>query len=213
MLALSPLAYVGSMAIENALPARNSVAVIGEAEAARIASEFAKSRESTRRAGRPWSAPSPTKSSRSCSARRKPAALAGIVAPTTVRVQLQTDNGNRWFRVTLTPRGKVIGFQERRPKRSRYHRSPPLPIAVAEAAMRDWWGTNPALAFTSARSLEEERQQPGTHLYLARRQSQACRTPRHPSAWTSTAAAYSANAPAFRSVTTSWAKSIRPADG
>ena len=147
MLALSPLAYVGSMAIENALPARNSVAVIGEAEAARIASDFAKSRGVDTQGWNPVVGTESDEKLEILFRKRKPAALAGIVTPTTVRVQLQTDNGNRWFRVTLTPRGKVIGFQEHRPKGSDTTEAPAA-YAVAEAAMRDWWGTNPALAFT-----------------------------------------------------------------
>ncbi|MEI9971503.1 MAG: hypothetical protein WDO73_05245 [Ignavibacteriota bacterium] len=78
--------------------------------------------------------------------KKQPAALQGIVAPSTIRVQLQTDNSDRWFRVTLTPQGKVVGFQETKPKDAETVAASAA-HDVAESAMSAWWGPTPALPF------------------------------------------------------------------
>lgn len=116
LLALSPLAYVGSLLIERALPARTGVNSIDEAEAARIAGEFARSQQVDTQG---WESVVGTIGNDKLTAlfrKMKPAVLAGIAAPTTIRVQLQTDNGDRWFQVSLTPQGRVIGFQQSKSK-------------------------------------------------------------------------------------------------
>ena len=183
MLALSPLAYVGSMAIENALPARSIAGGIGEAEAARIATEFASTRGVDTKG---WEAVVGTETDEKLEVlfrKRRPAALEGIAAPSTIRVQLQTDNGNRWFRVTLTPSGKVIGFQESRPKDAG-NIDEATAAAAAEAAMRERWGADPVLRLT-LRDPSKKTRPAGSARTPGARTFPACATPRRRFASTS----------------------------
>jgi hypothetical protein len=116
LLALSPLAYTGSLLIERALPARTNVATIDEAEALRIAEGFA---EGLRMDTQGWQSAVGTQSDSDLAPffrRANPAALQGIAAPSTIRVLLQTADGDRFLRVTLTPQGSAIGFQRYHPK-------------------------------------------------------------------------------------------------
>jgi hypothetical protein len=143
MLALSPLAYLGSMLIERALPPRTNVATIDEPEALRIATAFALSRQVDTQG---WESAVGTESDDDLVAifrKASPAALEGIASPSTVRVLLQSAKGDQRFRVTLTPQGAVIGFQDIRPKGS------PVTAtglegarAVAESFLRDRLGPN-----------------------------------------------------------------------
>ncbi|HEX3748273.1 MAG TPA: SpoIIE family protein phosphatase [Bryobacteraceae bacterium] len=143
LLALSPLAYVGSMWIERALPARTVVSAIDATEAVRIASDVARSRQIDTEG---WESLVGTdKNDKLVQVFRKlhPASLEGVAAPSTIKVQLQTAGGDRWFRTTLTPQGKAIGFQESKAKN-------PTPVdaagarALAESAMNGWMGSKPS---------------------------------------------------------------------
>jgi hypothetical protein len=160
LLALSPLAYIGSMAIERALPARTGVNTIDEAEAARIAGEFARSRQVDTRG---WEQVVGTEGDDKLTAlfrNRKPAVLAGIAAPTTIRVQLQTGNGDRWFQVTLTPQGRVIGFQESKSKPWPEAIRTEAARALAESYLRSLLGPDTPfqLEYRSASDSDEEKQ-------------------------------------------------------
>ena len=160
LLALSPLAYLGSMWIEQALPARAGATTIDEAEAVRVAREFAQSRQVDTQG---WDSAVGTENDNKLAVlfrKTKPKALAEIAAPSTLRVQLQTANGTRWFRATLTPQGRVIGFQQSKPEQS-----PGVDFAaaraIAEQAMSAWVGPNPALQYEyreSSKSTEEKQE-------------------------------------------------------
>src|SRR5580700_892337 len=93
LLALSPLAYTGSLLIERALPERTNVATIDEAEALRIASRYAVSLGVDTEG---WQSAVGTQSESDLTPfyrRVNPAALQGIAAPSTIEVLLQTANG------------------------------------------------------------------------------------------------------------------------
>ncbi len=144
MLALAPVAYVGAMAIERALPERIGIATIDEAEAVRIATEVASSRQIDTQG---WESLVATQNDDKLALlfrKARPASLEGLAAPSTLRVQLQTGNGDRWFRVTLTPQGRVLGFQESKPKEP-VGTDAGAARALAEQAMDAWVGSNAAL--------------------------------------------------------------------
>jgi hypothetical protein len=136
ILALSPLAYLGSMLIERALPARTNLATIDEAEALRIARGFAESRQIDTRG---WRSAVGTESDDDLVAvfrRRSPAALEGIASPSTIHVLWQTVQGDRSFGVTLTPLGRVIGFAESKSKEKPVTTDPESARALAETFLR-----------------------------------------------------------------------------
>jgi hypothetical protein len=137
LLALSPLAYLGNIAIEQALPARTNLTTIDEAEAVRIAKEFARSRQVDTQG---WESFVGTQSDEKMAVlfrKAKLAALEGITAASTVKVHMQTADGARWFRATLTPQGRVIGFQESKPKQPVTTDFASARV-MAESAMRTW---------------------------------------------------------------------------
>jgi hypothetical protein len=144
ILALSPLAYLGAMAIERALPERTGVLTIDEAEAVRIATGVARSRQVDTQGWESFVGTENDQKLELLFRKAKPTALEGIAAPSTVRVQLQTENGDRWFRVTLTPRGRVLGFQESKPKKP-VETDAAAARSLADSAMGAWQAANPAL--------------------------------------------------------------------
>ena len=179
LLALSPLAYLGSMLIEQALPARSNVNTIDDVTAVRIASDYARSRGVDTQG---WQSVVGTEKDEKLATllrHRKPAALEGIFAPVTLRVQLEKANGDRYFRVTLTPRGKVLGFQETRPKFPEAESDAATARAVADSALAQWLGPKPPLTLVFRPPSNSERHVAGTDLHLAGRCARCAQDSRH----------------------------------
>lgn len=141
MLALSPLAYIGSLLIERALPPRLDVSSIPQADAIRIARDFATSRGIDTGG---WQSAVATQSSGDLVPvfRRNPGPLTSITSPSTLRVMLQDSNKNRSLRVDLTPHGRVIAFQESKIKHDLAPADRETARAAAESFLRGWLGSN-----------------------------------------------------------------------
>jgi hypothetical protein len=129
ILALSPMAYMGSLLVERKLPARVGVTAIDEAEAIRIATQFAESQQIDTQG---WEVAAGTNTDADLAALFRlgpPPVLEGFAAPSRIRVRMQTAKQDRSLLVELTPQGVVVAFQKDRPKQQ-----PPADQASARAA-------------------------------------------------------------------------------
>lgn len=110
MLALSPLAYLGSFYLVKMLPSRNSAITINRERAIQAALQFAETRHIDARG---WPATVGAQKDKDISlvlAHVRPPALEQVTAASVVAVRFRSPSSDQWLRVLLTPSGRVIGF-------------------------------------------------------------------------------------------------------
>lgn len=109
-LVLSPLTYLGSFYLAKMLPGRNSVITINREKAIQYALQFAEARHIDARSWLPAVGAEKHKEVAVLFAHVRPPVLEEVTAPSVVKVRFRAPEAGKWFRVDLTPTGRVVGF-------------------------------------------------------------------------------------------------------
>ena len=132
VLVLSPLAYVGSYYVAKQLPSRNGAITINRDRAIRTALQFAATRNID---ARDWAVTLNSQKQDDISevlAHVRPPALEQVTAASIVTVRFRSPASKDWFRVLLTPTGRLVGFSISEPD------GRPATISDADAEKIAW---------------------------------------------------------------------------
>ena len=142
VLALSPLAYLGSFYLAKSLPSQNSPFTLGRDRAIQIALDFARSHHIDAQG---WAVTIGTQKDDEMSevlAHVRPPALEQVASSSPVTVRFRAPSSEEWIRVVLTPAGRVTGFSINEPGGDMPLTSDAEAEQAATSFLRDFLGTS-----------------------------------------------------------------------
>jgi serine phosphatase RsbU (regulator of sigma subunit) len=145
VLALSPLAYLGSFYLVKMLPSRNSVITINRERAIQAALQFAETRHIDARGWATTVGASQPKDVAVVLPHVRPPALDQVTAAAIATVRFRSSSSDQWFRALLTPTGRVVGFSGNEPEGNPAALGDAAAEAIAVSFLRDFLG--PSAAF------------------------------------------------------------------
>jgi MFS family permease len=160
VLATSPLAYLGSIWFESRLPNRME-SKFRRDDAIQAATRFAAARHIDTTGWRASLGLTQSHKELAVVLRTAPSPLLESVAtPLPVQVLLQSPDGSRWLRAQVTPRGRVVGFQQNDPPGDTRAVDEATARVIAEAAVRERLGPDSPflLEYKNVRVSDKQRQ-------------------------------------------------------
>ncbi len=142
VLASSPLAYLGAIWFESQLPNRTAVTFHRD-DATQAVTRFAATRHIDTTGWRASLGLNVTYKDLAIVLRAVPSPLLETVAsPLPIQVLLQSPDGSRWLRASVTSRGQVIGFQQSDPATNTNPVDEAAARSIAETTLRNRLGPN-----------------------------------------------------------------------